>query len=256
VSPDINVYATYATGYRAGGASSRSLTYRSFGPEEVKSYELGLKSEVLDRLRLNLAVYRMERTDSQIDFTLVAPDPITGASRNTVETVNAPGVTKIRGVELDATLQVTSDLRLTLAYAYTDTDLPPATNPFTGVVQPVYIIYTPNNVVSAAFDYTRPLGFGDLRLHLDANYADGTQSFEQFAQETDASFIVNARLALADLDMGQGRNVTFALWSRNLLDEEHIYRRSPENRTGSNAIGDYANFNEPRTYGAEVSLRF
>jgi iron complex outermembrane receptor protein len=33
VNRDINVYAKYATGYRAGGASSRSLNYRSFGPE-------------------------------------------------------------------------------------------------------------------------------------------------------------------------------------------------------------------------------
>lgn len=36
---DINVYAKYATGYRAGGASSRSLTYRSFDPETVRSYD-------------------------------------------------------------------------------------------------------------------------------------------------------------------------------------------------------------------------
>jgi len=36
VTEDINVYAKYASGYRAGGASSRSLTFRSFGPEDVK----------------------------------------------------------------------------------------------------------------------------------------------------------------------------------------------------------------------------
>jgi iron complex outermembrane receptor protein len=63
VNPDINVYAKYATGYRAGGASSRSLNYRSFGPESVKSYEVGLKSEFFDRkVRFNVAGYIMDRT--------------------------------------------------------------------------------------------------------------------------------------------------------------------------------------------------
>jgi len=253
VTDDVNVYATYATGYRAGGASSRSLTYRSFGPEEVESYELGLKTYLFDRLRFNLALFNMERTGSQIDFTLVAPDPVTGASRNTVETINAPGVSEMRGVELETQLEVSDNLRLTFAYAYTDTNVPPARNPFTGVTQNVYIIYTPRNVASVGLDYEHPLSFGALRFHIDANYSDGAHSFEQFSDLTDSSFIVNARVALADVTIGDAQNVSFALWSRNLLDEEHIYRRSAENRS---TLGDYANVNEPRTVGAEVSLRF
>ena len=87
------------------------------------------------------------------------------------------------------------------------------------------------------------------------NVPEGTQSFEQSGQETEDSFIVNARLALADIE-ADGAKFTLALWSRNLLDTEYIYRRSTEGRTGTNAIGDYANFNEPRTFGAEVSVKF
>ena len=264
LAPDVNVYATYATGYRAGGANSRSLTYAPFESEEVESYELGLKSTLFDRLRLNIAGYVMERTNSQIEFTLVAPDPVTGNTRNTVETVNAPGVTDISGVEVDAHLDLTEDLSLSLAYAYTETSVPDAQNPFPasaacpscGTIQPVFIIYTPPHAVTAALDYVRPLGWGDFRAHLDANYSEGTQSFEQSPEKTDDAFIVNARLALADVVVGDGQELTFALWSRNLLNEEHIYRRSTEGRSGSNAIGDYANFNEPRTYGFEISARF
>ena len=105
-------------------------------------------------------------------------------------------------------------------------------------------------------DYARPIRWGVLRAHLDLNYAEGTQSFEQSSEKTDDSFIVNARMALADIPVGDGQQITLALWSRNLLNEEHIYRRSTEGRSGTNAIGDYANFNEPRTYGVEVSARF
>ncbi len=264
LSSDVNMYATYSTGYRAGGANSRSLTYAPFDSEEVKSYELGLKSRLFDQLTLNVAGYMMDRTDSQIEFTLVAPDPVTGNTRNTVETVNAPGVTRIRGVEIDATWDITRNLRLNLAYAYTYTKVPPAQNPFPassacpscGTVQPVFIIYTPPHAATASLDYTYPLSWADLRFYVDANYSEGTQSFEQSPEKTDDAFIMNARLALADIDVGRGQQMTVSLWSRNLLNESHIYRRSTETRSGTNAIGDYANFNEPRTFGVDVKLKF
>lgn len=264
LTPDINVYGTYSTGYRAGGANSRSLTYAPFESEEVESWEIGFKSVLFDRLTLNVAAYDMVRTNSQIEFTLVAPDPTTGNNRNTVETVNAPGDTDISGLEIDATLNITDALKLTFGYAYTQTSVPDAQNPFPasaacpscGTVQPVFIIYTPPHALTTSLDYARPIAWGDLKAHIDFNYSEGTQSFEQSPEKTDDSFIVNASLALANVPVGDNRNLTFKLWSRNLLNEEHIYRRSTEGRSGSNAIGDYANFNEPRTYGFEISARF
>ena len=72
------------------------------------------------------------------------------------------------------------------------------------------------------------------------------------ARKTDPSFIVNGNVTLADIGMG-GANANISLWSRNLLDEEHIYRVSVANR---GTIGDYANFNPPRTFGVELRLKF
>jgi iron complex outermembrane receptor protein len=264
INPDLNVYATYATGYRAGGANSRSLSYAPFESEEVESFEVGLKAVLLDRVNLSLALFDMNRTNTQIEFTLVAPDPITGNTRNTVETVNAPGVTDIRGLEFDLSARITEGLRASFGYAYTDTKVPPARNPFPpspscpscGTVQPVYIIYTPQHAASASVDYVYPLSFADLRFHVDANFSTGTQSFEQAPDKTDDAFVVNGRVSLANWQVAQGQNLTLSVWSRNLLDADYIYRRSVEGRSGSNAIGDYANFNEPRTFGMEVSLRY
>jgi len=265
LTPDVNVYGTYSTGYRAGGANSRSLTFAPFQSEEVSSRELGLKSQWLDRrLTLNLALFDMDRTNTQIDFTLVAPDPTTGNTRNTNETVNAPGTTDIFGAELESSWQVDDRLRLSFNYAFTETNVPDARNPFPasaacpscGTIQPVFIIYTPRHAYGASLDYTYPLGFADLRTYLDVSFSEGTQSFEQFDQKTDDAFVVNGRLSLADWDVGGGQRVTLSVWSRNLLDASYIYRRSPENRSGANAIGDYANFNEPRTFGAEVKVAF
>ncbi len=65
---------------------------------------------------------------------------------------------------------------------------------------------------------------------------------------------MNARVALVDIAMNNsGPKLTLAVWARNLFDEEHIYRRS--NANGA-TLGDYANYNAPRTYGLEATVSF
>ncbi|MEY4159465.1 MAG: hypothetical protein RLZZ136_86, partial [Pseudomonadota bacterium] len=123
VSDTVHVYAKYATGYRAGGASSRTTEYKAFNPEDVKSYEVGLKSDLWDhKARFNLAAYMMERKNSQVDLSTIQPTA-TGNFNNLV-TFNAPGITKIRGIEADLTLKPAEGLTLNASYAYTYTDIP------------------------------------------------------------------------------------------------------------------------------------
>ena len=131
---------------------------------------------------------------------------------------------------------------------------------------PVNVVYTPPNAVSGFIDYKAPVGKMTFRAHLDANYADAQYAFQsEFADvsptgssiksvavKTGSSFIVNSSVALADITMG-GSTATLSLWARNLFDETHIYRISAANR---GTIGDYANFNPPRTYGIELQLAF
>ena len=254
VTPDVNVYAKYATGYRSGGASSRSLTYRSFGPEDNKSYELGVKAEFLQKFRVNAAVYTMDRTGSQVDFSNVGFDPFTKTTRNTLETVNAPGVTKIKGAELEGTAQVTSNIQLSASYTYTDTKVPPTLNPFTNAIQPVFIVFTPKNVWNVGADYSLPLEYAKLTAHVDANAADATQTFDQYATTNDKSFIVNGRLALGDIDVkNKTGKLTLSIWSRNMLNATYVYRRDPSN---ASTLGYYGNFNSPRTFGVETALEF
>jgi iron complex outermembrane receptor protein len=268
-SDSINLYAKYATGYRAGGASSRSLNYRSFGPEAVKSYEVGAKTEFFDRLvRLNLAGYIMDRTDTQVDFNFFIPQT-NGTVRNTLETVNAAGTTKIRGIEADLTVRPADGLSLGMSYAFTHTKVPPARNTVqeqlnasltppvtTQVFQDVYILYTPKHALSGSIDYDIPVNANGamLKLHVDGNYSSPAFTFASEDVKTDKSFIVNARLSLAEIPMSEnGQNMTVALWARNLLNNSIIYRRSNANRL---VLGDYANFNAPRTVGMEVTVAF
>lgn len=257
-APGVNVYAKYATGYRAGGANDRSQTFTAFGPEEVKSYEVGAKMDLLDRrVRLNLAAYLMDRTGTQTDFDNVDTNQQSPTfNLHTEETRNAPGKSKIKGFEAELTAKPTDQITVGASYAYTDVKVPATANPFlNNALTPVFVVFTPKNAASAFVDYqTQALDNGAmLRLHLDANYADEQYSFQAEPVKTDSSFIVNARIALADVPMSNGATATFALWSRNLLDESHIYRRSAANAA---TLGDYANFNPPRTFGVEATLKF
>ena len=277
-TPDVQAYARYSTGYRAGGASSRTANYQAFGPEDVRSYEVGLKTDLFDHhVRLNLAGYIMDRDNSQVDISSI--QPFNGSNFNNLVTINAPGTTRIRGIEADLTIRPFEGLTLTAGYAYTYTRIPPVLITYsattagvttsTTVPQNFYIVFTPRNALSGAIDYRVPVGNASLRFHFDANYAEATQTFDQFATKNDASLIFNGRVSLADIPMGAGGSrLTLAVWGRNLFDEQHVYRRDPSNSlpgapttsvtTGSinNVLGDYGNFNAPRTFGIEAAVHF
>ena len=274
---NISLYAKYSTGYRAGGANDRSQSFTAFGAEEVTAYEIGDKMDLLDgRLRVNIALWRMDRSNAQIDFDNVDTtpgSPTQGA--HTEETRNAPGLATNQGVELDVSTLLTDELRAGLSYAYTDVESPTAPFPFTGnSVVPqnspfrVNVVYTPKNAASAYIDYERDLFGATFKFHLDGAYASKQYAFQAefadvsptavstqaVAQKTGRSFIVNSSIALADIKTGNaGATGTLSVWSRNLLDEEHIYRISAANR---GTIGDYANFNPPRTFGVEFRIAY
>ena len=303
VSNAVHVYAKYASGYRAGGASSRTSNYQAFNPEDVKSYEVGMKADFWDhRARFNMAAYIMDRTGSQVDLSTIQPTA-TGNFNNLV-TFNAPGTTKIRGIEADLTVKPADGLTMGLSYAYTYTDIPPVSVTYTAFVtctgpavpfasctangqilpvgsttafQKFYIVFTPRNAAAGTIDYEVPVsGETRVKFHLDANYASATQSFDQFATKADSSFIVNGRISLLDIALGGGAaKFNLSVWGRNLFNEQHVYRRDPSNSIPAvqtsfvsgvpnvvaignvnGILGDYGNFNMPRTFGLDASVKF
>ncbi len=277
IADNINVYAKYSTGYRAGGANDRSSNFHAFGAEEVNAYEIGDKMDLLGGyMRFNLAAYMMERSNTQIDFDNVDTtpgSPTLGA--HTEETRNAPGISKIKGFEAELEAILSDEWRVGLAYSYTDVNIPPAPFPFTGnsVVPlnspfPVHVVYTPKNALSGNIDFSTPLGGLTFRAHLDANYASKQYAFQsEFADisptavstqnvavKTDSSLVFNGTVGLADIGMGSGDSTAnISLWGRNLLDETHVYRISAANR---GTIGDYGNLNPPRTFGVELRVKY
>ncbi|MGB7654607.1 MAG: TonB-dependent receptor [Novosphingobium sp.] len=278
----INLYAKYSTGFRSGGANSRSGSFREFAPESVRSYEIGAKTDFLDHhVRLNIAAYIMNRAGTQIDFDYVdtnrfLADGVTANpffNRHTEETANAPSNSPIRGIEAELTVRPFEGLTLGASYAYTDVKVPATPNPLAGplfgIPYQVFSVYTPKNAVSGSFDYEMPVGSSGaaLRLHFDANYADPAYSFQSENVLAESSFVVNGSIALAAIPLpSNGTTATISLWSRNLFNEHHIYRRSDANTVPtvnndgslnySGVLGSYGNFNPPRTFGIEGTIKF
>lgn len=89
------VYLSASKGVRNGGFNvlSAATHYAAFEPEEVWSYELGVKGRVLDeRLRYSLAAYYMDISDMQV---MQMPRP-------GVQYITSAASATSRGLELDA----------------------------------------------------------------------------------------------------------------------------------------------------------
>ncbi|AWH30833.1 TonB-dependent receptor [Stenotrophomonas sp. YAU14A_MKIMI4_1] len=248
------VYAKYSTGFKAGGANSRSTTYTAFAPEEVTAYELGFKSQFWDnRARLNLALFDSKIAHKQMDFSLPF-DPNSGETRTTMVTTNALSDGKSRGAELEFSVMPIENLTVGLNYAYTKIDAQTAVDPFgAGVAVTVQPLLAPENAGSLSLDYLVPFAnFAALKFHLDGNWSDGFYTSEYDQMLTDSSFVVNARVALVDVPLNDtGTTMSFSLWARNLLDEEHLFYK-----LNSPALGQTGIFNDPRTFGLDVAVNF
>lgn len=252
VTRDIMVYGKWSTGYRSGGANSRSFIYRSFDPESVSTFEIGAKTELFDRrVRFNLAAFSTKYKDQQIGFSVIIP----GVNRNTAETANADGSGTIRGIEADLTLAPVTGLTISASYAYLHADLPNASNPFVegSPAVPVLPIMSPKHSASGSIDYEFPLGNAKLLTHLDINYAarQFTSTFDPTAI-AEKTVLVNGRVAVKDIKLNtSGAALEVAVWSRNLFNRADIFTQFT-----NSALGTLGIYNEPRTYGVTATVRY
>ena len=117
---DLLFYGLYSRGYRTGGFTGRPATENAartpFDPELVDNFELGMKSEFLDRrLRFNASVFHLIYDDKQEEFSVPAP---VGTGQET-RILNAASA-KVTGVELDITAAPTDGLTLNATLGYLD----------------------------------------------------------------------------------------------------------------------------------------
>jgi outer membrane receptor protein involved in Fe transport len=115
-SPDVMAYASWAKGFKQGGWTTRlqaaiaSPTDARFAPEYSNTYELGLKSEMLDHhVIANAAVYYTDYKGIQLNIQQGISPVYTNA-----------GDAKIKGAELEVQWLVGAGLHLNVSADYID----------------------------------------------------------------------------------------------------------------------------------------
>ena len=117
-NPAVMAYVSVGTGYKSGGDSPRPFNAEQaigFGPEKLTSYEIGLKTDLLDRkLRFNTAVFYNDFKDAQLVLTSC---PQYGGPGPCALPQNA-GDAKVSGVEVEITAVPIEHLQFDLSGSY------------------------------------------------------------------------------------------------------------------------------------------
>jgi len=241
-------YAKWSRAHRAGGVSIRATSFEPYAPEKIETFEVGLKAELLEgRVRLNTAIFSTNYKDAQID--IIDPNNPT-----TVETINAANTVEVDGAEIELTLTPVSGLVIGLNYTYLDGHMPLQPNPLAGgALQDFNLVQTPEHAGSLTVDYTfEPFAFGTFTAHVDIMATDEYHYVGLGTQELDSYALINARLTLTDIPLGQyGGDLRLSLWAKNITDEEYVTYGVP--LTG---VGAVRLFGTPRTYGFELTYAF
>lgn len=241
-SDDLNGYVKYSTGYRAGGFNAQS-TPAYFGPgydqEEVKAWEAGVKSELLDnRLRLNAAVFRNKYEDLQVDQARTPPV--------FVDTLNAGSAT-IKGFEVEATAVLSDALSFNLFYSRLDAEYDSYIDNGVELAWDRNVANAPDWQMGAGMEYEfLRTSFGDFTLNVDYRAQDDFFAGPIANTACDDYRVWNARVELAGIPAPRGE-FRVAIWGRNLGDEE--YRLSTTN-LGVDRLS--AQFGQPRSTGIDL----
>jgi iron complex outermembrane receptor protein len=278
---DIQVYGKWSTGYKSGGANSRSLNYRAFDPESISMFEVGLKSEFLDHhVRFNVAGYTGIYKDQQVDFSVPyycysgtgAVIPCTGTTvttRTTTNTYNTPENGKVSGIETELTLAPFRGLTLQAAYTYAYIRVGAAVNPNCEALaaggcavdltpRAQQGVNTPKHSASGQIDYQTSLADYTLAGHFDGAWDSGSYGSSTpnavgiVNPRSEPGVVFNTRVSVGNIALGRsGGDLTISFWVRNLFNEQHMVAR-----TYTPGTGNYGYFNDPRTFGAQGTIKF
>ncbi len=168
IAPDVIAYGSYSRGNSPGGLNVGAAATRNYQPQNVDAFELGLKSQLLDRrLQVNVALF-----DNQYKNLQITQNTFINGALNALVTNAGDG--RGRGVDLDAVAVVSRNLRLGVQYTYSDSKitryiLPAAPAPqvdFTGVP----LVRSPKNTANGSATFTHDIGPGKFSFTAEESY--------------------------------------------------------------------------------------
>ncbi len=271
ISPDVMLYATYSTGYKPGGIAYVGNKYDPYNAETVKSWEVGVKSEFLNRrVRLNFDLY----SSSYHDFQATILTPVsTGVGGFILASAigNAPGL-RSRGFEGALTIKPTRAFTIGGVVTYNDSK-------FTDYVASPTANYTGTRLTNAPrWSFTINGDYGTeissalkINAHVDYAYrsatqtvtgamlgdwlapavknADGTSTPNASYSFIPAYGLVNTRVSVAKIN----DTVEVGVYARNLFN---TYFSTGYQIYGNLGLLHYSTPDAYRTIGGYVKFKF
>jgi iron complex outermembrane receptor protein len=191
------VYVQASTGYKAGGNNARPFfpsQNHAFNPETLDSYEVGIKTTLGGKARLNAAIFSNTYNDIQLPTTVCFWAPI--GQQSPCASQDNVGDADVWGVEFEAEWHATDSLLLDATYSHLNFDYT-RVDPASSVTASMITPYTPENKLSFGLQYAFDLsGGGSVTPRIDAAYTDQVYTDASNAPTNliDAYTVVNARL--------------------------------------------------------------
>lgn len=266
VNDDLMFYGGYSRGYKAGGYNLDRSSFAGifpgmtrtqalalinpesigFEPETVDSYELGMRSTILN----GSTFFNVTLFHSQLhDYQLNAFNGSAFITRNVPEAVS-------QGVEIDLLARLTPNLTIQGGINYTDafndSTIAFSSSASDTIVDGTPLVQAPEWSLTSAITYELPISDTLMaRFYVDARYDTDyvTQALGRDpVSDQDATLVVNGRIGLGN----PNSRWSVELWGRNLTDEFIAGGFGLPLQTGS--IGAFTN--EPQTYGLTLRARY
>jgi outer membrane receptor protein involved in Fe transport len=241
LQPDLLVYAAWARGYKPGGLNGKgglraANPAPTYGQETSTSYEVGLKSTLLDgRLAANIGAFFMDVDDIQLTT------PLPTASGQLITIVTNQGSGEVRGLEAELQYAVSETWSVGASYALADTAFTEGCDEVqwtltsgggllddfahcrgndvngrgNGSIEGHRFPLAPRHQASAFADFRRAIGGGvELVAGADTSWEDERPVQVHNLAWVPAALIVNARIGLAS------QRWEATVYGRNLGDED------------------------------------
>ena len=254
LSADSSLYATLSHGFKSGGyngawgkftaSAPEDPADREFQDEEVDHFEIGLKTSLLNqRLTLTAAAFDTEYTNLQAAAFTGLSFVVSNAEKATLQ-----------GIEVEGNARLNDNLTLYFAATSLDTKYNDFKTGRCGDRQmglncigfPLPL--TPDLQAHLGALHTTTIGDGKLYFRFDLSYSDGYFASTDFLPGTEQE-----AYTIGNINIGWKQNkYDIAFWVNNASDETYQVFAAAQPLFG----GVLRYFNEPRTYGATIRVRY
>ena len=273
IQPDLLVYGKVSKGYKAGGFNTYAVRpeTRTFGPEEVMSYEAGFKSDfaVQDMpVRLNVTLFQTDYEKIQRaagDARIISPGNVVSGAQ-----ILSSAEARIRGIEIESVIKPTDKLELGVNYSHLDAkytkfdfDVPVGAVQVEDCDGDLFISGGTANLKCLPMQYLSPnianvygrYNFTpNMSLFVSYSWSDEqhTEALNleknQPGEKLESYELVNATF---DWKRINDSNIDLSIFATNLLDEEYRISNTDVYQAGS--LGAWSTlYGEPRIFGARL----